>query len=534
MIHIELKQPYLSIKNLNSVELPDFTLLIGRNGVGKTQLLEAIAEGHISVSGISNSRTEKYDIDSFRPSDSGQANWESSSFAETAVEKYFKGESGLAETRVEIYLKGESGLAAATIFRNIYRKTTEDFELDDGTEYRLQFEEEARDTIAEMLSSSQPMRTLAESTDAIKYYLEQIGKLIFSWPLEDIDADLANQMCHLIHSAIISNRKLPHEITRGDILRAANSAVKTIGNSLSQVFTRYKVEQFSWAHKEAEAGPENFEHLMSSYLETNPPPWITLHENLEKMREAPGYPDLFNFEFSDPRDDKITFANHREYSFETKFTNRATGESYPVESLSSGEKILMSLCLASFNQKLGRQPPSLILLDELDSVLHPSMISALIASIKTLFIDKGTKVIMATHSVTTAALFDEDKIYRMRRNNNKITIRPITISEAVSELSEGLATIDTGLRIAGADAKPITILTEGKNLLHMKKWASLYYPEEVDVFDALPEKTGKDQLKTYGDLLSKVNTNSHFLIVWDCDAKSIAKNWRMNSLKQRM
>ena len=248
-----------------------------------------------------------------------------------------------------------------------------------------------------------------------------------------------------------------------------------------------------------------------------------MRENLEQMKEAAGDPELFNFEFSDPRDDKIIFANHQQYSFETKFTNRATGESYSVESLSSGEKILMSLCLASFNQMIGCGQPKLILLDELDSLLHPSMISALITGLKTLFVEKGTKVIMATHSVTTAALFEEDKIYRMARNKNKITILPVTKSEAVTELSEGLATIDMGLRIATSDAKLITILTEGKNSLHLKKWVKFFFPDKVDVFDALPDKTGKDQLKTYGDFLSRVKTNSHFLVVWDCDAESVAK-----------
>lgn len=103
-------------------------------------------------------------------------------------------------------------------------------------------------------------------------------------------------------------------------------------------------------------------------------------------------------------------------------------------------------------------------------------------------------------------------------------MRPVLKREAVFELSEGLATIDTGLRIAAADGgAPITILTEGNNALHLKKWAELYFPEKVHVFDELLDRTGKDQLPQYCRLLAKMNTNSHFLIVWDCDAESIAK-----------
>ena len=49
---IKLNQPHLSIKKLATVDFPDFTALIGRNGVGKTHLLEAIKSGRASISGI--------------------------------------------------------------------------------------------------------------------------------------------------------------------------------------------------------------------------------------------------------------------------------------------------------------------------------------------------------------------------------------------------------------------------------------------------------------------------------------------------
>ena len=44
---IELKQRHKSITDLNTEELPDFAILIGRNGAGKTQLLEALNEGTV-------------------------------------------------------------------------------------------------------------------------------------------------------------------------------------------------------------------------------------------------------------------------------------------------------------------------------------------------------------------------------------------------------------------------------------------------------------------------------------------------------
>ncbi|MYC16557.1 MAG: ATP-binding protein [Gemmatimonadetes bacterium] len=496
MMRIKFEQPYLSIKNLNEIDLPDFTMLIGRNGVGKTQLLEAIKQGYVSVAGISSSEIEMYDLDSFRLTDSRDANWESSSFASRVAEKYFTQGADLAPVKTA---------------KKIFKQVISDFGLIEGSDSRRQFEEELRNTIVGMQAFGEfPMVT---SDDALSTYCELIKNKVIS-PLE---------ARYIVTLAMNLTGKFPHEICRDDILSAANFQGNFIENTLNEVFTRYKVDQFLWAHTEGEEGPLSFRDLMSQYRREKTPPWETLRENLDQMREASGDPELFNFEFSDPEEDRINFTDHSQYSFKTKMTNRATGESYSVTNLSSGEKILMSLFLATFNQRIGRRQPKLLLLDEVDVVLHPSMISALITGLKNLFVKNGTRVIMATHSVTTVSMLEEGEIFRVSRKDNKVHVSPVTKSEAVSELSEGIATIDTGLRIASSNAAPITILTEGKNSLHLKKWASLFYSGKVDVFDALPDKTGKDQLKSYGQLLAHMKTNSHFLIVWDCDAKIIAQ-----------
>ena len=95
-MHIELKQPYLSIKKMNGFDLPDFAVLIGRNGVGKTQLLDAIMKGSASVSDLPISVIEKHDINTFQPRDSGLFDWGNSVFAERTAELYFSKKSGTA------------------------------------------------------------------------------------------------------------------------------------------------------------------------------------------------------------------------------------------------------------------------------------------------------------------------------------------------------------------------------------------------------------------------------------------------------
>ena len=66
-MRIELRQPYKSIATLETEDLPDFAVLIGRNGAGKTQLLGALKEGLAAILGIGVDEIESYDMVSFGP-----------------------------------------------------------------------------------------------------------------------------------------------------------------------------------------------------------------------------------------------------------------------------------------------------------------------------------------------------------------------------------------------------------------------------------------------------------------------------------
>ena len=511
---IELNRSYLSIKKLATVDLPDFTVLIGRNGVGKTHLLEAIKAGHASIPGIQTSEIEKYDIRSFQPKESEGTGWDGANFAQKTVEKYFS-------------TSPDSTLV--NIAERVFLENFDELNPDDGFESRKQFAEAIRREISKIPDFDLFPRMKANK--ALFTYSQKIWDQVISRlnppgkPSREPRSSFDNNQAILVSMAMKLSKKLPHEIDRNDILKAAHYEGDTVANTLSHVFTRYKVEQYSWAHTEMEGVQDsfNFKNLMAKYLEDNPPPWLALRKLLDEMRDTDGDTELFNFEFSDPQADAIAFSDHRSYSFQTQLSNRTTGESYSIVNLSSGEKILMTLYLALFNQTMGRRQPELMLLDEVDALLHPSMISTLIAALRNHFAGRGTRVIMATHSVTTVALLDEGEIFRVDRNVDQITISPVTQADAVSELSEGIATVDTGLKIATGGTAPITILTEGNNAVHLKKWASLFFPkQQIRVLDFLLHKTGESQLLAYGELFSRMTINSHLLIVWDCDAEKTA------------
>lgn len=50
MIRLSWQMDFASIRHFAPVQLPDFTVLFGKNGAGKSQLLTAIANGHVRVS----------------------------------------------------------------------------------------------------------------------------------------------------------------------------------------------------------------------------------------------------------------------------------------------------------------------------------------------------------------------------------------------------------------------------------------------------------------------------------------------------
>ena len=516
---IELNRPYKSIVALKTEDLPDFTVLIGRNGAGKTQLLEALKEGLAAISGIGVHEIELYDMGSFRPPNAGAANRHANQFAQSTSDAYLMSPPG-RRPPIE---------TAAAIFDQF----AGDIERDSGVKARDDFERNLRDEIQQV-----PDFAVFTARERGTPYKERLYEQVLapripettgrqrSQPSNQSNNSFNGNQAALLSAAMKLTGKLPHELTHDDIMRASHYEGNTLANSVSAVFAAYRVDQFIWAHKRIETERVDFAELINEYRTMYPPPWETLREILSAMRDAAGDDGLFNFDFSDPDGYELNIGNYERFSFKAEMTNLTTGAQYEPDSLSSGEKVLMALCLASFNQYVGRRRPKLLLLDELDAVLHPSMVAALVRTLKTLFVRQGTKVVMTSHSAMTVVALDEADIFRVVRTGGDVDISRTTKSEAINELSEGLATVDVGLRIAAYDQAKVTILSEGHNAKHLKRWVELNFPDEAHVFDGLEQHSNDTQLLAYGRLLARINTNTHFLIVWDCDAEGKAATLR--------
>ena len=516
---IELKQPYKSIEVLTAEEFPDFAILIGRNGAGKSQLLTALKEGQAVIPGINVDEIELYDMHNFRTPNANQANRNANRFARITADAFL--------------LSHDGRLPLVEVAANIFDAVRGEIENESGAGARNDFERELREEIRilpdfDVFAVREP-RSLYHTglSDRVIGPLmpEETGRRRSGSP-DQPNNRFNNNRAALLSTAMKLNAKLPHELTRDDIMGAAHYEGDILLNIVSEVFTAYRVEEFIWAHKQIETELVGFPELISRYRSMYHPPWETLRGILEQMRDAAGEDGLFDFDFSDPDGYELSISNYEEFIFKSEMTNRTTGAKYELDSLSSGERVLMALCLASFNRYLGRRLPQLLLLDELDAVLHPSMVAALVRTLKTSFLPRGTKVLMTSHSAMTVAALDENDIFRMVRTGNHVGIWRTTKPEAINELSGGLATVDVGLRIASYDEAKVVILTEGHNAKHLKKWAELNFPEDVRVFEGLEQHSNDDQLLAYGRMLAKMDTNTHFVVVWDCDAVQKARTLR--------
>ena len=517
---IKLTRSYLSLSELECPELPDFTVLTGQNGAGKTHLLQALQAGHAVVSGIEENSIELYDLASFQPNTSAGGH--------VSID--------LAKSTAAHYLESHDGKPLIDVARDIYEQFKSRHENRQGKEEGDAFDRDLRRRITRVPDFFPFPNGYTEGADNYDNALrslvweplkERVGQIEFHGNRRNIP--FGADPVPLISMAMKQSGKFPHELKREDIIRAAHYAGNIIENKISRVFAEYKLSQYEWAHTQFETRRHavRLDDVLAEYHQHNPPPWDTLRDVMARMREVTGENCLFDFDFSDPAHIRLGIGNFREFKFGTEMTNRTTGEQYDLKTLSSGEKILMTLCLAAFNQRLGGRRPKLLLLDELDAMLHPSMIRALVEVLMSLFVEQGSKVVMTSHSPMTVAALPEAEVFRVDREGTKIRLVSTSTAEAVEELSEGLATVDAGLRIAALSGKAdVTILTEGHNARHLQRWVELNFPRDVQIFDKLPAHTNKSQLFSYGLMLGAMQPETHFVVVWDCDASKEAQKLR--------
>ncbi|MCU0393922.1 MAG: ATP-binding protein, partial [Thermoflexibacter sp.] len=97
----------------------------------------------------------------------------------------------------------------------------------------------------------------------------------------------------------------------------------------------------------------------------------------------------------------------------------------------------MSLALALYNSNFDVEFPKILLMDEPDASLHPSMSKKFLDVIQQVFVkEKNVKVIITTHSPSTVALTPEESIFIV--NKTGVRIEKVNKDKALKILTSGV------------------------------------------------------------------------------------------------
>ena len=158
-----------------------------------------------------------------------------------------------------------------------------------------------------------------------------------------------------------------------------------------------------------------------------PPPWDVVNEALAVAS--------FPYEVISPVKTKLL--DH----YTLKLKDRRSGVEIAPLDLSSGEKILLQLVLWLYTVGEAGHFPRLLLLDEPDAHLHPSMTTQFLDVISEVLVNRyGIRVIMTTHSPSTVALAPEGSVFQLERGSPTV-VKVDQRQSIISVLTAGLVTV---------------------------------------------------------------------------------------------
>ena len=155
--------------------------------------------------------------------------------------------------------------------------------------------------------------------------------------------------------------------------------------------------------------------------------------------------------------------NRENLNGELGFIRTDSGTSLEMKDLSSGEAIAFATALWTWGNSSG-QKTDLLLIDEFDAHLNPSIAEQFISVIKKYFVELGVQVIMTTHNPSTI-------VYAKKFNAKTIWMTAGTINinmeydDIVRELSNGLIDVhdlEENLQLLITNTHKKVLYTEGK------------------------------------------------------------------------
>jgi len=476
-MRLVFKKPHLSIREFDDVELSDFTILTGVNGSGKTHLLQSLANGSTQIDEIIPQATKYFDYKSFRVDKAeGGLNPQQRGQQQNQAWQYF---SQVPKGQV-----GWKGLAAK-IYTECFVKTDENGVKTDIFDIEFPKNKSIWTVKWEAISE--------ELWVKVKEYRKQVKDKVFR-----SNVFRSNQHCRGTAKALMSSHKPIHLVTKfefDDNFIPVKPNDTFVYSSLGAIFSNHLRNKFKWiAERVSQDVTITWEDAEREFDQITPEPWAKFNEILTRINQLSPNPEVFDFQIQIP-ELKVNLENFKSIRVNPLIRDNNTQGLRSFQTLSSGEQVLLALAMTLYECNESLTMPELMLLDEVDASLHPSMTIALLETVKTAFIDEGIKVILATHSPSTIALAPENSIYVVNKGNSSKKITQQSKPLAMDLVSEGYITFDENkaLRILSHiienTEKPI-LFVEGKTdkIILQNAWSKLF-PEKsmpfeiLDVFD---------------------------------------------------
>lgn len=418
-MELAFHRAYKSIKAFPSVEVPPFCVVIGINGSGKTQLLQAISNGSIrnSIAPDSN-ESRQHSIPHVRYLQS------------TALHSSFSVPSNNRQTQSNDVINFQSFSATRRVRLEPFLKQLENAigqplsELINGfpvweiapSELASQFQ--VGDLVGEI-------KTVYKEAEASLRQKAQANISVRRTPVAPDPLEGVQKLCDRIGLSILTINQQQTELYQhwgDDDLFSIN---------LADVFHRYRdVQLRNWMLLKAdEISGTTTGISQNEFLERfGPPPWELINQSLRAFSLP--Y-ELTNPYLADFKQTTITFRRIDE------------GTDISFNDLSSGEKMLAQFAISSFQFDetfMTIKRPKVLLLDEMDSSLHPEMTHRWLKAIEDIFVkEQEMHCMVTTHSPTTVALAPENALYEMRRSSEGLV--KITKQEALNKLTFGVPTL---------------------------------------------------------------------------------------------
>ena len=420
-MRIRAESPYISLPTFETAELPDFVLITGKNGSGKSHLLQAIASAAFRVtlegepSSIAQSDTRSYEF-SFMPAGvlvteltqfTGDVQGTVKAEMNRFLEQFWNSPPGIPPSII-------TAIEAHTPIRSLL-----EFCL-------VATPDEIRPKVGELLGSDPKhpdyAHWLVSFNEASPVHFEQQGTPECRMMFRYLSAQLSKPPA-LISAEEIETTVIP-----------AWGASDLFSQEFSRLFVAYRnifLENRYAQWRSEKAGSSKADKVLSDaqfFEKFGPRPWDVVNGILEDIG--------LDFEITRPDEDSYAL-------YDARLMKKSSGSHVRIADLSSGEKVLISIAFSLYHAADPKQLfkyPRLLLLDEVDAYLHPSMTRAWIALIANTLVKKlGMKVIATTHSPSTVALAPDSSLFLM--NSGERTLTKVTKADALNLLTEGVPTI---------------------------------------------------------------------------------------------